>query len=1190
MSAVYERVAVAKSQERSLGAESPALEAPRTTAHGQARRVVLALVALAAAAMMSARPAAAALFGPCDPYAAVAGGSPVSVPSSVGERGVDDAICALEGRVLADIAGQRGMSLDALAATEILAHGRNEVRAQLLVKLIQAANTPPSSRDSVQQGAVDWLLERVKDVRITQATRALDEFRRWQSDRCGYVPPPGFTYTPGPGQCGGSLTALFSGGPLPPSYEELVRYGIALTFAELGGGAVGNNLANLSRDITAYLGGVAISTGVVAAAVAGLAVVNTSTAIAGLIFATEGAVATGTVGFVAPGTLGFGSAVAGPAAIVLAGVVVSVVRGVQVFEAADIEPELEGDISRAQLTDEATLIALLSSQEGMSLAMLAFAGETAGDSPVPASLALPTNPPLGTPVLRTVVDGFAVATGPTFTYANADASVDRVWLDRNWWVVDRGADGGPTEIHPVLVVLGPTGSARSVRFTGDGFVVSAFDPTGTFSCPGAGCTATPNFEYLTLANGTAIVGRSSFAGLPPLIDSGPTVTGDTLEGGAVTLTLVAHDPAGGPVTVAWTVESDDGAGGTATWSRAGTAVDYEIARPGNHTVTAKLTNSLGLATSVETSFFATATLSSQLTLTPQNPPTECSVLGNVVAQVDPALLAIANPIVVRLDVDDDGTYDVFATTDASGRAVLPIFRAFTKGPHLFRAQTVGFETGHVMEETREFIVVGNAHPGPVEVELRYPDGTWGSPPVIDPNAEDLGLPHFEEGEEIAVRARVFDPCDEPVDIYVGWGLAVPSLQQIDVIEQAEPGEWYALSHVFSGDFFPAFVPAVVVAGVDSDGAVSPEFGGAFFIVDNVAPSIDALEITAQPGHRVRLTAKVGDAAGIGEIQEITVDWGDGSESGVEIDSAEAIGHQVATIVASHEYATAGPRTVTLRVRDNQTTTTASVLVNVFGLAPVISVLELDAGYDSRMVIVVDDPDGDGTAAAVAIDWGDGSAPVAAPFDASAGGFVGTHSYASAGTFRVVLAAVDESGIAAPDLIGSLTVLPDPIVSFQFDVDRAMLSTWRGGRPDNGFLMLRGLLSDPSPDGTLLDRILAGGFEIVVRDGDASFDVTVPLANCRRRGARGILCRQTSPRRIHALLIPENRRDPLSPRFTLRLSARKLHESETGPTVRGVSTLEGAVAVSLRRGIDSTSATMSQCTQRGYSTLVCRGSN
>lgn len=1188
MNAVHERVAGVVSPMRSVDSENAALPSFTGIARSRVRQIAVAFVALAAAAFVSARPTAAAVFGPCDPYEAAAGGSPVSVPSTVGERGVDDAICDLEGLVLADIAAQRGIALDALAAAEIVALGRDEVRAQLFVKLIQAVNTPPGSRDTVQQGAVNWLLERVRGIRTTQATRALDEFLRWEVERCAYIPPSGFTYTAGPTQCGGTLTALFSGGPLPPSYEEFVRYGIALTYAELGGGGVGDNLANLSRDITTYLGGVAIATGVVASNVAGLAIVNTVVPIASLIskafLVLPGGATVSVTG------MGFGSAVLGPAAIVLAGAVVGITRGVQVFEAADVEPELEGDILRAQLTDEATLITLLASQEGMSLALFAFAGQAVGDSAIPAALAPATNPPPGAPVLRTVVDGFAVGTGPTFTYANPDASVDRVWLDRNWWVVDRGADGGPTEVHPALVVLGPTGSARSVRFTGDGFVVSAFDPIGTFSCPGAGCAATPSFEYLTLADGAAVVGRASFAGLPPLVDSGPTVAGDIVEGGHVTLSLVAHDPTGGPVTVAWKVESENGTGGTATWSDAGSTVGYAIARPGLHTVTARVTNSLGLTTSVGTNFFATATLSSQLTLTPQFPATECSALGNVIAEVDPALLALYNPIVVRLDVVDDGTYEAFATTDASGRAFLPIFRSFPKGPRLLRAQTVSWETGEILEETRELIVIDNAPPGPVEVELRYPDGSWGPPPVIDPDAEDLGLPHFDEGTEIAVRARVFDPCDEPVDIYAGWGIAVPRLQQIDVIEQAEPGVWYDLFHTFNGDFFPAFVPALVVAGVDSDGAQTPEYGGAWFIIDNVAPTIDGFTVTAEPGHRVQLHAQVGDAAGLLDLQELTVDWGDGTESGVEIDASDPIGEKTTTILASHEYSAAGPRTVTLRVRDDRATTTASQVVGVLGHAPVVSLLELEADHFSRIVVGIDDPDGDSTAATVEIDWGDGTDPAAAPYDASAGGFVGTHTYASAGTFRVVVRAVDESGIAGPDLIGSLSVVPDPIASFAFDAGRALLSTWRGSRLDNGFLTLTGRLSDPSPDGTLFDRVLEGGFEIVVRDEDASFDVTVPLTNCRRRGARGILCGETSPRRVRATIVPENRRNPLSPGFALRLSARRLHDSETGPMVRGAPSIAGPVSVTLRRGIASTSASLSRCTQRGAATLVCRESH
>lgn len=1189
MRAIFEHQVDTRKPGRSLRVTQRRCRNRHWHANTRQRWVVVATITAFAVAL-PARVSTAAVFGPCDPYDAVASGTPVSVASTIAERGIDDAICDMEARVLADIASQRDIPLDNVAAAEIAAHGRNEIRAQLFVKLIQAVNTPPGSRDAVQQGAVNWLRDRVKDVRITQATRALDEFHRWQVERCSYLPPNGFTYTPGPGLCDGSLTVLFSGGPLPPPYVDFAAYGVALTYDELGAGAVGEKMTNLTRDVTNYLGGVAIASGVVLAGVAGAAIVNSTVAIAGLIFASEGAVATGTLGFVAPGIAGFGTAVLGPAAIIVVGIVGSVIRGVQVFEAADIEPELEGDLARAHATDEATLITLLASDGGMPLAMLAFTGKTADDTPAPAALAPSTDPPAETPVLRTVYADFEITQGPTITYRTLTGGANRAWLDRNWWVIDSGADGGPTEIHPVLVTLAPDGSARYVRFDGDEFIVSAFDSNGAFACPGVGCFGTPEFEYLALEAGDTIVASSAFAGLPPRIDSGPAVIGATFEGEITTLEVTAHDPAGGPVSVAWTVESDDGSGGTATWHGRGTTTTYPIPRPGLHTVTAKVTNSLGLATSASTTFFATATLSSQLTLTPENPATECAVLGNVIAQIDPRLLAFANPIVVQLDVDDDGTYEATATTDSNGRAALPIFSSLSRGPHLLRAQTIGFATGDVLEETRELIVVDNAPPGPVELELRYPDGSWGPPPVIDANEPDLGLPHFEEGEEIVARVRVFDPCDEPADIYIGWALAVPSLQRIDVIEQADPGVWYEVSHTFAGDFFPAFVPAVAVAGVDAEGAVTPELGGAYFIVDNVAPTIDTLTVTPAPEHRVELSALVGDAAGIAELMEVTVDWGDGTESDADIDATNAIGSRYATVFASHVYSAAGPRTVTLRVRDDEATTTASDVVDVQGRAPVLSLLELDEGYFSRMVIDVDDPDGDATAASVGIDWGDGTAPTTATYDASAGGFVGAHTYGTPSSYRVVISAADESGVAAPNLIGRINVVPDPIASFQLLLERAILSTWRGSRADNGFLVLKGLLRDPAPDGALFDRILQGGFEVVVQDDDASFDVTLPLGNCKRRGARGILCRQSSPRSVRATILPENPRDPLSSTFVLRVNARRLHDDETGPLVPGVPSIAGPVTVAVRRGTDGTTATSSDCRQRGSATLVCGASD
>jgi hypothetical protein len=90
------------------------------------------------------------------------------------------------------------------------------------------------------------------------------------------------------------------------------------------------------------------------------------------------------------------------------------------------------------------------------------------------------------------------------------------------------------------------------------------------------------------------------------------------------------------------------------------------------------------------------------------------------------------------------------------------------------------------------------------------------------------------------------------------------------------------------------------------------------------------------------------------------------------------------------------------------------------------------------------------------------------------------------------------------------------------VERAVLDTWRMSQRDNGRLLVTGILDDSRQGGTLLGRILTGGFEIRVSDGDRSFDVTAALTNCRLRRPTEMLCRHPGPQSMWFTLVAEPR--------------------------------------------------------------------
>ena len=133
---------------------------------------------------------------------------------TVVQQHVTPAICELEQRVIADIAAERGVDLTLAVRDEILAFGRDDVRARLLIESTRLAGLAPGERDAVEQGAVEWLTARYRQFRGDMARASSEEYATWADDPCAYTPPGDFTYDPPAADCGG-LVSLFSGGPRP---------------------------------------------------------------------------------------------------------------------------------------------------------------------------------------------------------------------------------------------------------------------------------------------------------------------------------------------------------------------------------------------------------------------------------------------------------------------------------------------------------------------------------------------------------------------------------------------------------------------------------------------------------------------------------------------------------------------------------------------------------------------------------------------------------------------------------------------------------------------------------------------------------------------------------------------------------------------------------------------------------------
>lgn len=158
---------------------------------------------------------------------------------------------------------------------------------------------------------------------------------------------------------------------------------------------------------------------------------------------------------------------------------------------------------------------------------------------------------------------------------------------------------------------------------------------------------------------------------------------------------------------------------------------------------------------------------------------------------------------------------------------------------------------------------------------------------------------------------------------------------------------------------------------------------------------------------------------------------------------------------------------------------------------------------------------------------------------------------------------------------------------RIEARRAALSTWRVSSRDNGTVVVVGRIDDSGQGGMIVDRILAGGFDLNVADGDGSFNVTLPLDNCRRRRAAELMCAQTGARRMRFIMVPENRRAATPLRWVFRLRATGLPDSETGEPGEGTNPMGGPAIVSLRRGGAIETDLLSNCRQSGNGTLVCR---
>ena len=123
-------------------------------------------------------------------------------------------------------------NLPASERARLLAWERDEIRAGIYDEILSYIKKSPydgepvgtSERTADEQAIVTALTIRIKERRILAATKAIDEFHRWEVT-CPYNPPPPFLPS--------NETCLAYGGRPAPSFQEFEAYGATLASSQL---------------------------------------------------------------------------------------------------------------------------------------------------------------------------------------------------------------------------------------------------------------------------------------------------------------------------------------------------------------------------------------------------------------------------------------------------------------------------------------------------------------------------------------------------------------------------------------------------------------------------------------------------------------------------------------------------------------------------------------------------------------------------------------------------------------------------------------------------------------------------------------------------------------------------------------------------------------------------------------------
>ena len=167
--------------------------------------------------------------------------------------------------------------------------------------------------------------------------------------------------------------------------------------------------------------------------------------------------------------------------------------------------------------------------------------------------------------------------------------------------------------------------------------------------------------------------------------------------------------------------------------------------------------------------------------------------------------------------------------------------------------------------------------------------------------------------------------------------------------------------------------------------------------------------------------------------------------------------------------------------------------------------------------------------------------------------------------------------STPTTTATATATAAPVLR----IDYGMITTSTADRA-SGRARFVGTLENSS--GALAQDALSGDLQLHLRDGDGSFDLVLPITDCRARPNGGIECGGRGEPHWRLMLLPEPGAIP--GRHGVRFTASQLTSAQTG--VAGmINPLEAPLTIELVSSAITTSAEIGDCRQISRRSLHCR---